>query len=266
MTIISKQVILPKITVNTVWERADLGEEHPIVGIAGIVVLDENEQAFESAVLSSLEAQGLIQDGQVSPELTDTLRLIANAKEEYYAWVDRVEDGSSGAVLLAAGDQDAVRLLSDYDAVVITPISKDELAKQFVDTIGSVEPADIAPLSVPKAQFNAEAPAEEADPEADSFDFAYDSDDGKDPADELRDLVSRRRLAVAQIYAAKRVGGQRLSCGPYSAIDIANTGRILTYVSQSASGEEVIMCVPGDKETLVKELEAANAALTSPPH
>lgn len=263
MTIIRKPVSLPLLAVDRLWEWAGLGKVHPALGIGDLWVPEDSRRKVENAVYEVLEQQGLGSPGNPSPEITGTLRLIATATEEYYAWINDIGTNDAGALLVAAKDDEAVLMSRDQRGMELQPIDPERLAERFVEAIVEVEAADIPNLSVPKAGFSAEGPVDAPANDDDGFGFSYESDqaDDVDPAAKLRELLHAKRTAVLQMYTAKRAGGpSRKRVGPYAMIDIIGQGRVLTFVAEEGS-EPVIKCLPGSKDNLVKALTEANAAL-----
>lgn len=264
MTIIAKKVTLPLVAVDRLWSTLDPGPAHLTLGIGDFWIPEENRERVTAAISDGLQQEGLGTLESPAPELVGTLRLIATATEEYYAWVNDIPSSDAGAVLASAKDGEAVLMVRDRQNMQLEPIPAEKLAERFVSTFAEVEAAQIPELSVPKASFSAELSAEqEAADEETGFSFAYEPDGPEeiDHAAKLRELLQARRAAVYQLYTAKRSGGpNRKRVGPYAMIDIIDEGRVLTFVSD-AGAEPMIQCVPGSKDNLVKALTEAQAAL-----
>lgn len=263
MTIIQKRVLLPLLAVDRLWAWAELGDVHPTLGIGDFWVAEEARPQVEDAVYEVLGQEGLGTRDNPPPEIIGTLRLIATATEEYYAWIDDIADGDAGALLVAAKDDEAVVMGRDQRGMVLEPVGAEDLAERFVDSLTKVEAADIPNLTVPKAAFDA-TPTEEVGDDEDAFDFAYapDQPDEVDPTAKLRELMQAKRAMIYQIYAARRSDdGLRKTAGPYSALDIVAQGRVLAFETTAEGGEPTIKCLPGSRENLVKALTEANEAL-----
>lgn len=264
MTIISKQVVLPLPAIDHVWTSAGLGDVHPTLGIGTTWVDEDNRAQVANAISEVLEQAGLGSADNPSEELLGTLRLIATASEEVYAWIDDIAEGDAGALLVAAKDGEAVVMARDQRGMVLEPVGAENLAERFVDSLAKVEPVEIPNLSVPKAAFDSAVQSgQEAAPDDEGYDFAYESDqpDDVDPAAKLRELMEAKRSMIYQVYAAKRPGGgARKTAGPYSVIDIAEQGRVVAFVAADGA-EPTIKCLPGSRDNLVKALTEAGTAL-----
>lgn len=258
MSVISNPVALPRIAVHTLWGWEGLGEPHPVLDAGGMWMSEEHKARLEEGILAELAKQGLASDGHIAPELRETLRLLASAAQEIYGWVADITGGDTGAIMVAALGRDAVRLLRDERAVVLDPIPADQLAERFVEALPDVGPAAIKPISIPKSSYSpSRAPVEE-----DDFEFQLHTEYAPpDPADQLVELMRLKRTAEHKIYVAKRSGGSRVRSDQLTAIDLADHGRILTYLAKH-DGEPHIECVPMSSGDLVAKLRLVAETLT----
>lgn len=262
MTIIDTRVTLPLVALDQLWTALDPGPAHPALGIGDLWIPEEELPRIHGKINQVLEQEGVGSLEQPSAELSATLRLIATATEEYYAWINDIPSSDAGAVLASAKDGEAVLMVRDQQNLALEPIKAENLAERFIGTFTEVEAADIAPLSVPEASFSPETPADQEQPDEEGFSFAYEGDDDDlDPAVRLRELLQAKRAAVYQLYTAKRSGGPaRKRVGPYAMIDIIDQGRVLTFVSAEGA-EPMIQCLPGSRDNVVKALTEAHSAL-----
>lgn len=261
MSIISKPVELPLIALDRLWTSVDPGPAHPALGLGDFWVAEENRARVAEAISDELTKQGLGTLESPAPELVETLRLIATATEEYYAWVNGIPTSYAGAVLVSGKGDEAVLSVRNQNAIRLEAVSAEQLAERFVDTFNPVDAADIPALSVPKSEFPTEPQAEQP-ADDDEFNFTYESDqEDVDPAVKLRELMQAKRDAIYQMYTARRSSGpQRKRVGPYATIDIVDEGRVLTFVTEEGA-EPMIQCLPGSKSNLVKVLTEAQEAL-----
>ncbi|WP_370948824.1 ESX secretion-associated protein EspG [Amycolatopsis sp. cg5] len=248
MAVIDRPVRIPKLAFHLIWDLADLGEPHPVVGTNNYYMTSEFQAEMEVRALGRLAQLGLASDGLVDRRLNGTLRAIAECDSQFYAWSTFHDRDDSGAILLAAAGPDAVRLITDHEIVQLEPISPSRLAEQFVATLPDVPGAGIRPMAVSRAaygprDFDAQDPLAEARVSG--------------SAEYLRELMRAERDAVHQLYVAvrDRAGARRRSL-PLSAIDLADEGRVLTYLTDSDDGEEEINLVSGTSRKLVAVLEA----------
>src|SRR5690606_1641937 len=261
MSIISDTVELPLIGLDWLWKSVAPGPAHPALGIGDMWVAEDDRPRVAQAINEGLGQQGLGSLNEPAPELVATLRLLATASEEYYAWVNGVTSNFTGAVLVAGNGTEAVRMARDQQAIGFAPAPTEDLAGLLVDAFKPTDPADIPKLSMPKKDFSVEAPAQDAHDD-EEFTFTYEEDrDEVDPATRLRNLMQAKREAIYQIYTAKRSGGtSRKRVGPYAVVDIIDEGRVVTFVDESGA-EPMIQCLPAGRDDLVKVLTEAHAAL-----
>lgn len=259
MAVVSKPIALPRIALTMLWEWEGLGEPHPVVGTNGTWLSEQSKAALEEGIFAELAKQDMASGRHLAPELRETLRVLASASHEIYAWVADIAGGDSGAIMVAALGADAVRLMRDERAVLLDPIAPNRLAEHFVEALPDVDAAKISPITVPKSSYSPErAPVEE-----DDFEFQLQSDYAPpNPSDQLAELMRHKRTAEHKIYVARRNGGTRLRSEGLTAIDLAGKGRVLTYLTRPDDGEQQIHCVPASDTELVARLRSLAESVT----
>ena len=245
MTIIDGPLRMPRPVFLSLWRAEGLGEVP--------VVVEETPMylSAEGAAERARRARDLLTELGVSAAaaLRATLELLAGARREVYAWTDfGTHQDDNGAILVAGSGRDAVRLITDGEAVQLDPVPPQELAECLVLAMPVCPAASIRPLHVPRDYYEGEG----GDPLAEEG----------GAADELRFLMRARRDAVHELHAAVRDNdGDRTYSTPLSAIDLTGRGRILSFVNTNRDGAERISVYPGSRGYLVDALNLTLDAL-----
>jgi hypothetical protein len=253
VSVIDTPLALPKTALLTVWTMVELGDPHPILGSnlhywtpAGT----DGEQHERAMTL--LTEQRCARNGRLSPLWTDTLRTVAFAEHEFYAWC-AFADGSSCAVLVAARERDAVRVIVNDHVVVFEPIEPQWLARSLLTTLPEVAGAAVGPVRVRRELFE--------NPHARPANVLAEPPDTRD-VELLADTMAAPRDAVHQAYAAVRAAdGSRRRSSPVTALDLTGRGRVLTYLT----GDDHVVLSPGTPGEAVTVLNDTAGALTALP-
>ncbi|WP_020662618.1 ESX secretion-associated protein EspG [Amycolatopsis benzoatilytica] len=242
MSIIERPVRMPRLAFLAVWSHEKLGEPPVVVEHAPMYMTDDFSEKLRVQSFGLLAQVGLASSGTPSPRLRGTLELLAGARREVYAWSHfGNRRGDNGAVLVAAAGREAVRLVTDTRSVQIEPVSPRDISASLVELLPDCQPAPIRPLRVPKDYYDSAS----ADPLAES----------SASADQLRHLMRAERDAVHQMHVAVRDhAGERTHSTALSAIDLADRGRILSFVNQDDAGELHINVYSGTRARLVEAL------------
>jgi hypothetical protein len=232
-------IFLPKTALLTAWEWERHGPPPAVLGADNFWLGDEVRKRLDEKVLDVLASLRLAAGGTLTREFRDLLRVLAKGAHQFTGWLGDLEADESGAVLVSADGPDVVRLIRKDDQVRIDVVAG--LAESLVDVLPPVPPARISPVSIPQARFSArEQPYDLDDPTADNG----------DPLPWARGLMAARRTGLHQCYAVNR--GARSA--PITAVDIAGTGRVLTYVYPAR--EPMVSFQPGTRGALTEVLYA----------
>jgi hypothetical protein len=234
-------LFLPKTALLTAWEWERHGPPPAVLGPDNLWLGDETRKRLEEKVLDVLASLRLAAGGTLTREFRDVLRVLARGPRRLTAWLGDIEADESGTVLVAADGPDALRLIRKDDTVRIDAV--DRIAESLVDVLPPVPPARIEAVSIPEARFSGNAVEESYDLEDPTTD-----DGGHDPLPWTRRLMSARRTGLHQCYAVNR--GSRSA--PITAVDIAGTGRVLTYVQPG----RMVRFEPGTRGALAEVLYA----------
>lgn len=235
VAVLDHPVVLPKMMFLSAWSMVDAGALPPAFGTnLHYWTGDDAKRTLEERTLASLSELGLARNGRLNVLWRNTLTVLANADSEYYAF-SGFADGYSCSILIATQAGDALRTIIDDDVVALEPVDDKWHATALWDTLPEVPGAALRPVTVPKAFYE--------DPEHDRGGPLAEPVDTTD-RDHLCDVMARERVAVHQIYAARRAGGRRFRSTPITAIDLADgQGRVLTYAS--ADGHIVMLPATG---------------------
>ncbi len=209
----------------------DLPDPHPVLGTdRHLWTDDEGTRALHEATLKLLVDKGLARGGRLNPLWINTLTLIATPASEFYAF-SQYRDDSHGAILVAASDNDGLRVIADPDVVIIEPIPAIRLATALLDSLPPIEAAPVRAVSMTRAEAE-NGPEHPDDPLAEPVDTR--------DFDELVSVLNAPRDAAHQLYAACRRNGERVRSSPITALDLTGRGRVLTY----ATGDGQIVMHP----------------------
>ncbi|MEV6625258.1 ESX secretion-associated protein EspG [Amycolatopsis sp. NPDC051106] len=235
-------IFLPKAALLTAWEWERHGPPPAVLGADNLWLGDETRKRLEEKVLDVLTSLRLATGGTLTREFRDVLRILAKGAHQFTAWLGDVEADESGAVLVSADGPKALRLIRKDDTIRIDDVEPSRIAESLVDVLPPVPPARISPVSIPEARFSGR-------------EESYDLDDptadrGRDPLPWARRLMAARRTGLHQCYAVNQ--GSRSA--PITAVDVAGTGRVLTYVYPGR--ERMVSFQPGTRAALTEVLYA----------
>jgi EspG family len=237
-------IFLPKAALLTAWEWERHGTPPAVLGADNLWLGDETRKRLNDSVLDVLASLRLAAGGTLTRDFRDVLRVLAKGARQFTAWLGDIEADESGAALVSAAGPDALRLIRKDDTVRIDAVEPSRLAESLVDVLPPVPPARISAVSIPEARFSGRA-----------VEDSYDLDDptidrGRDPLPWARRLMAARRTGLHQCYAVNR--GMRSA--PITAVDVAGTGRVLTYVYPGR--ERMVSFQPGTRGALTDVLYA----------
>ncbi|WP_329068977.1 ESX secretion-associated protein EspG [Amycolatopsis sp. NBC_01480] len=245
MTIIDRPLRMPRPVFLALWHAEALGEVPVVVEQTPMYLSADGAAERAKRTRDLLTELG----APAAAALRATLELLASARREVYAWTDfGTHQDDNGAILVAASGRDAVRLITDGEAVQLDPVSPQELADCLVLAMPACPAAQVRPLHVPKDYYDGES----VDPLAEEG----------GAADELRFLMRAPRDAVHELHAAIRDNhGDRTHSTPLSAIDLTGRGRILSFLNINPDGSERISVYPGTRAYLIDALNLTLDAL-----
>jgi ESX secretion-associated protein EspG len=235
-------IFLPKAALLTAWEWERHGPPPAVLGADNLWLGDETRKRLEEQVLEVLASLRLAAGGTLTREFRNVLRVLARGAHQFTAWLGDLEADESGAVLVSADGPEALRLIRKDNTVRIDVVEPTRLAESLVDVLPPVPPARISAVSIPEARFSGREESYELNDPTE--------DHGRDPLPWARRLMAARRTGLHQCYAVNR--GSRSA--PITAVDVAGTGRVLTYVYPGR--ERMVSFQPGTRGALTDVLYA----------
>ncbi|HET6705379.1 ESX secretion-associated protein EspG [Amycolatopsis sp.] len=237
-------IFLPRVALLTAWEWERHGPPPAVLGADNLWLGDETRKRLDEEVLDVLTSLRLAAGGTLTREFRDVLHLLATGVHRFTAWLGDIEADESGSVLVSADGAGALRLIRKDDTVRIDVVEPTLLAESLVDVLPPVPPARIEPVAIPEARFSDRA-------EEQSYDLEDPTADrGRDPLHWARQLMAARRTGLHQCYAVN----QGVRSAPITAVDVAGTGRVLTYVYPGR--EPMVSFQPGTRAALTEVLYA----------
>lgn len=245
-------VVLPRYAFVKAWEWGGYGKPHPVIGADDLWLNDAAKTVLRREIGGLLEKAEVAVNGVLLPEFRRTLAVLARAERECYGWISRHE--VTGAAMVAAVGGEVVRMVRDAEVVIIDHVQAGDPAGALVDVLPDVSGASISEVTIPASEYSSSRA-----PVADDYDFEMETRNRRpDPADWVHELLSAPRSGTHQLYAAGRDRtGQRRRGRPITVIDLVETGRVLTHVTQPPDGEPVLHCAPGSRRALTSLLAAA---------
>lgn len=250
---VHEPIVLPTIAFLAAWNWQGLGTAHPVVGADETWATERIRGGIQERVLRGLTKSGLADHTGPKAPLRALLTLLAEADREFYGWLQPVEPASTTGVLVAAADDDAIALSVTQETVRLAPLAEDTLPGELAATLPEADPANIDPLRLTKSQY---APHDRASAPSSGRHAA------PDPGDELATLLRDRQAGTHTLYTATSASdGSRMRSSPLTVIDLEGRGRVLTFLSDTASDDPTINCVPGTPESVANTLESAHHTL-----
>jgi hypothetical protein len=255
--LLEEPVTVPRLAVAKAWEWETIGQPHPVLGIVDVWIEDDVAATAEELARQALAEPGFydLRRGRVVGEFRDLMLAIANADVECYCFsADR--DGGNRAALAVPTGRSAVLATVDDDLLTLERISASRLVRAVVEGLPDCRSADIGEFTVAKSEYASNG-------SSDSYSLDTTTDyTAPDVADQLRTLMTSKRIATHQLYVAVRARGERYSSAPLTAVDTVDYGRVLTYLRQG-DGDMDICCGPGSAGYVSATLQNTVEALRS---
>lgn len=254
------RVVLPVVALYNAWQAEGLPELHRALytridfdadslaegDLGGALAL------FESG-WTTLERLGLARGRAVHPDLGRSLRLIAEAGTEFYAYFNNGDEEARTALVAVSG-QDAVRVVLTPDKhFVVEPVRPEEAPQALVSVLPQASPGTVPLISLP-----ADALTRPRHQREESGGFLQQNRYATTPQEQqveaLKKLLAEPRLGGGQLYAARRDRfGRKARCPkPLTFFDTAG-GRYLQYQA-SSNGQPWNTVQPADFGAMTSRL------------
>ncbi|MET8756304.1 ESX secretion-associated protein EspG [Lentzea sp. NPDC004782] len=255
-------VVLPVTAVYVAWQAEALPELHRALlvdlDIDGDAIAEGDVDGALATLRDSwsvLEQHGLARGRQVHPGLGRTLRLIAEAGRDYYAFFNSGDENTRSALVAVSGGE-AVRVITLPDKhFVIEPVRADEAPQALIAALPEAPPGRGRVISLP-----ADALMPKAVGYQDTGSVLQKNRPASSPQEQqvqdLRRLLAEPRLGGGQLFAGHRDRtGKRVRVPkPVTFFDTPG-GRYLQYEVNSGSGPWMTV-QPGDFTTMASRLGA----------
>lgn len=235
---VDQAMTLPVEALSAVWDMLDLGEQHPMLRANRVWVKTGAHRELHAATITLLARLGLAENDAPSAHLRRTLRVLADAEREYFAW-SVLPGGIQRTVIVAQREQAAILVTAQDGLVEIQPTAPTRPATTLFGALPQIPGAPVRSVSV--------TPASDAAP---------DPFDETNSHEYLASTLNQPADATHQLYVARRTDGRHLTGGPVLAADV-RSGRILTYPTTDGRTE----LISGTPRAIVKILNDTFAAL-----
>ncbi|MBB5957614.1 hypothetical protein FHS29_004209 [Saccharothrix tamanrassetensis] len=263
------KVAIPVVALYTAWQAAGLPTLHN--ALLTRVDFDEDRLAegdvsgladLERTAWAELERLGLARGRQVHADLGRSLRLVADAGTEYYAFFNQGDEDMRTALVAVSGD-DALRVVLRTDKhFVLEPVRAEDAVQSLVSALPEARPGRGGVLSLPADAMN-DKPQRVRFNEDDERSFLQASRPTGAHVTEVqlvRKLLAEKRTGGGQLFAARRdrFGRKHRCADPLTFFDTV-TGRYLSAKSKGGDGTPWITVQPADFTTLQDRLRRLGA-------
>ncbi|MEJ2859102.1 MULTISPECIES: ESX secretion-associated protein EspG [unclassified Saccharothrix] len=258
------KVAIPVVALYNAWQAEGL----PTLHNALLTEVDFDEDRLAEGDLSGLadiarggwaelERLGLARGRQVHPDLGRSLRLVAEAGTEYYAFFNE-GDGDTRTALVAQSGDHAVRVILRPDKhFVLEPVRAEDAVQSLVAALPEAKPGRGGVISLPADALNDKPKPPSYNEEYERSFMQASRPTGAHVAETqlLKNLLAEKRTGGGQLYAARRDRfGRKQRCeSPLTYFD-TTTGRYLSAKSRGGDGTPWITVQPADFATLQDRL------------
>lgn len=260
---LDQQVTLTTTTLLNLIRRRD-GEPHTVLASTPTWQSDEAKRSATDRADAELAGYGLAGRDGVDRGLLATVDALIRPQVEYYGWITGGHDGKPVNYTLLAGSAGGEGFVlarnTDHEGVVLVSLRPDQLLENFIAQIPGMAPGRGRPMAVPKSQVARTGGAGAGDEEFAVMRSARPSESSQE-ADELRRVLSLRRLGGGSLYVAarSRMGTRQRAERPVNYIDTSE-GRWLTE-EIPGSGEPRVALTPVTPQLVADRLRMAHSRL-----
>ncbi|MBP2334072.1 hypothetical protein JOF41_000250 [Saccharothrix coeruleofusca] len=268
------RVVVPAVALYNAWQAEGLSALHN--ALLTRVEFDEDRLAegdvgglaeLARSGWAELERAGLARGGRVHPDLGRSLRLVAEAGAEYYAFFNQGDEDTRSALVVVSGD-DALRVVLLPDRhFALEPIRPEDAVRSLVAALPEMPPGRGGVISLPAESLRDNGPQRAgSDHGEQSFLQAnYRTGGHVVEAGLVRKLLAEQRLGGGQLFAARRdrFGRKHRCAAPLTFFD-TTTGRYLSTPSTGRDGTAWITVQPGGPAALTARLRLLSDAAAPP--
>lgn len=256
------RVVLPVTAVYVAWQAEGLDALHRAMAIDldfdGDAIAEGNVDGALATLRgswSTLEQHGLARGRQVHRDFGRTLRLIAEAGRDYYAFFNSGDEHTRSALVAVSGD-DAVRVILTPDKhFVLDPVRADEAPQALIAALPEAPPGRGRVISLPADALNPKSNAYQ-----DTGSILQQNRPVNSPHEqqvqELRRLLAEPRLGGGQLFANHRDRhGRRVRAPKSLTFFDTPSGRYLRHQVDNNGGPWMTV-QPADFTTMASRLDA----------
>ncbi|RKT52970.1 ESX secretion-associated protein EspG [Saccharothrix australiensis] len=263
------KVAIPVVALYTAWQAEGLATLHNAL----LTEVDFDEDRLAEGDVSgladlarggwaALERLGLARGRQVHADLGRSLRLVAGAGTEYYAFFNQ-GDGDTRTALVAVSGDDALRVVLHPDKhFVLEPVRPEDAVQALVSALPEERPGRGGVLSLPADALADQPQRPRYDDEGGGSFLQTSRPTGghTTEAQLVRKLLAEQRTGGGQLFTARRDrSGRKQRCAaPLTYFDTI-TGRYLSAKSKGGDGTPWITVQPADFSTLQHRLRQLTA-------
>ena len=251
MAVVPGEFVITQRCLATVAEQ--LGLTLPTTVAREPVFYEDGEWERERESAHAELAQiGLLDHGEPSPALVESLRVLCRSTVEFFGHV-AAGDRRYSLHLAALGQEGVFAALANGE-VVLRPAHPHSLVSALLAEIPQAEPAGGRSMSVPEAQLAPPSTAGQGTLGA-----------ARGDARRILEILNKPRQAGGRFQSAARIGidnRRTVYPDPVDFIDVED-GRWLTYTTGSGNGTRYVTAAPGRSETIAGKLEETQQALRS---
>lgn len=266
------RVAIPVVALYSAWQVVGLPDLHR--ALLAEVDFDEDRVADgDVSVVSDLfgdgwgllERHGLAQGRQVHPDFARSLRLIAEAGTEYYAFFNQADSDATRSVLVSVAGDEALRVVATPDKrFVLEPVRADEAPQALIAALPEIGPGRGGVISIPADAMN-DKPMNAVHDQGGAS-FLQPSRPAPDAHSvqvrQLRKIMGEQRLGGGQVFAARRDGaGRKRRCTVPLAYSDTVTGRYQWRRSSGSGGVPWLTVQPADVTSMTGALRQLAATM-----
>jgi hypothetical protein len=266
--VLRTRVAIPVVALYNAWQAEGLATLHN--ALLTQVDFDEDQLAEGDVTVladlarrgwAELERLGLARGRQVHPDLGRSLRLIADASVEYYAFFNQGDGDTRIALVVQSGDEALRVVLRPDKHFVLEPVRVEDVVQSLISALPEAKPGRGGVVSLP-ADALADKPNRPR-PDEDGGSFMQSSRPTGahvGEAQQVRKLLAEERTGGGQLYAARRdrFGRKQRCAAPLTYFDTI-TGRYLSAKAPGGDGTPWITVQPADFTTLQNRLRQLSA-------
>lgn len=262
------RVAIPVVALYNAWQAEGLPTLHN--ALLTQVDFDEDQLAEGDVTVladlarrgwAELERLGLARGRQVHADLGRSLRLIADASAEYYAFFNQGDDETRTALVVQSGD-DALRVVLRADKhFVLEPVRVEDVVQSLVSALPEAKPGRGGVISLPADALSDKPRQPRPDEDGGSFmQASRPTGAHSTEVQQVRKLLAEQRTGGGQLYAARRdrFGRKQRCAAPLTYFDTI-TGRYLSAKTTGGDGTPWITVQPADFTTLQNRVRQLSA-------